>query len=75
VSTARPQVPLNRTIHLDIRVVRVGLLGYGRIGQAIAQVIASEHDRLTEAGVELRCVSALVRNLSKPRPGPTRCAA
>jgi homoserine dehydrogenase len=61
---------LNRAVHLDVRVVRVGLLGYGRIGQAIGQVIAAQNDRLAEAGVELRCTGALVRDLQKPRFGP-----
>lgn len=64
------RVLLNRAVHLDVRVVRVGLLGYGRIGQAIGQVIAAESDRLAEAGVDLRCTGALVRDLHKPRSGP-----
>ena len=65
-----PRVALDRTVHLDVRVVRVGLLGYGRIGQAVAQLARDEHERLWQSGVELRCVRALVRDLSKERAGP-----
>lgn len=52
------------------RVVRVSLLGYGRIGQAVAAVAYHERVRLADAGVELHVVRALVRDLAKPRGGP-----
>jgi homoserine dehydrogenase len=50
--------------------LRVGLLGYGRIGQAVAALAGEEADRLGAAGLDLQCVGALVRNLTKPRSGP-----
>ncbi|HEY7475435.1 MAG TPA: homoserine dehydrogenase [Vicinamibacterales bacterium] len=52
------------------RVVRVGLLGYGRVGQAVAAVADRRSDRLGAANIEICCVNALVRDSSKPRPGP-----
>ena len=52
------------------RTVRVGLLGYGRIGQAVAGLAAEESERLAAAGVELQCGRALVRDLDKTRSGP-----
>jgi homoserine dehydrogenase len=54
----------------DVRTVRVGLLGYGRIGQAVAALAGQEAARLGAAGLDLRCVGALVRDLAKPRMGP-----
>jgi homoserine dehydrogenase len=52
------------------RVIRVGLLGYGRVGQAVAAVADRRSDRLSAASIEVCCVNALVRDSSKPRPGP-----
>jgi homoserine dehydrogenase len=52
------------------RTVRIALLGYGRIGQAVGALAEVESERLTRAGVDLRCVSALVRDCDKPRQGP-----
>ncbi|MFI5177939.1 MAG: homoserine dehydrogenase [Vicinamibacterales bacterium] len=49
---------------------RALLLGYGRIGQAVAAVAFRERDRLRAAGVELQPVRALVRDVNKPRSGP-----
>jgi homoserine dehydrogenase len=50
--------------------VRVGLLGFGRVGQAVAVRAVAERDRLRAAGVDLSCVGALVRDPAKPRGGP-----
>jgi homoserine dehydrogenase len=50
-------------------VVRVALLGYGRIGQAVAAFAHDERDRLAACGVELRCTTALVRDCDRVRPG------
>jgi homoserine dehydrogenase len=50
-----------------VRRVRVGLLGCGRIGQAVVWTAQAERDRLAAAGVELTFVRALVRDLGKPR--------
>lgn len=61
---------LNRAVHLDVRLVRVGFLGYGRIGQAVAHLIEAERDRLIDSGIDLRCTGALVRDLEKRRGGP-----
>jgi homoserine dehydrogenase len=47
--------------------VRVGLLGCGRIGQAVVATARAESDRLAAAGVELTFVRALVRDAAKPR--------
>jgi homoserine dehydrogenase len=61
---------MSTLVNQDVRVVRVALLGYGRIGQAVATLAAAEHARLAHAGVELRPVRALVRDPLKPREGP-----
>lgn len=53
-----------------LRVVRIGLLGYGRVGQAFAGLVRVERRRFAGAGLDLRCVSALVRDPAKPRTGP-----
>jgi homoserine dehydrogenase len=53
------------------RVIRIGLLGYGRIGQAVAALVDRERARLQRAGVEIVCTSAFVRDLDKARSGPT----
>jgi homoserine dehydrogenase len=45
----------------------VGLLGYGGVGQAIANAVQSSAARLAEAGVDLHCVVALVRDLERAR--------
>jgi homoserine dehydrogenase len=60
---------LNRTVHLDVRAIRVGLLGYGRIGQAVAQLTSLERERLRYAGVDMRCSRAFVRDVHKIRGG------
>jgi homoserine dehydrogenase len=54
----------------EVRPVRVGLLGYGRVGQAVAAIAAKAHARLQSAGIDVRCVSALVRDPHKLRLGP-----
>jgi homoserine dehydrogenase len=53
-----------------LRTVRVALLGYGRIGQAVAALAGHEAGRLSEAGFDVQCVGALVRDLGKARLGP-----
>jgi homoserine dehydrogenase len=52
------------------RVVRVGLLGYGQVGQAVAAVAETRRAQLRAAHIELRCVDALVRDPAKRRTGP-----
>ena len=48
------------------RTVRVGILGLGQVGQAVAR-IAPEATRLRSAALNLRIVGALVRDISRPR--------
>ena len=50
--------------------VRVGLLGYGRVGQAVGALAVDAHETLRSAGLELHLVGALVRDRAKPREGP-----
>ena len=50
--------------------VRLGLLGYGRVGQAVATVAAANADRLRACGVDFQIVAALVRDPAKRRSGP-----
>jgi homoserine dehydrogenase len=50
--------------------VRVGFLGYGRVGQAVAAVAGQRRSRLLAANLDLRCVDAFVRDPRKQRPGP-----
>src|SRR5688572_12375384 len=52
------------------RVVRVGLLGYGRVGQAVAEIAERRRAQLLAANIDLRCVDALVRDPRKRRLGP-----
>jgi homoserine dehydrogenase len=52
------------------RVVRLGLLGYGRVGQAVAAAAVRERETLRAAGFDVTCTRALVRDLAKPRSGP-----
>jgi homoserine dehydrogenase len=60
----------DRRARRDVRFIRVGLLGYGRVGQAVAAIAARSQARLESAGVDVRCVSALVRDPHKQRFGP-----
>ena len=50
------------------RVIRIGLLGFGRVGQAVARVAAAEQDALAAAGVRIECTAALVRDARRARP-------
>jgi homoserine dehydrogenase len=52
------------------RVVHVALLGYGRVGQAVADLAYRNRPRLLDAGIELRIAGALVRDRTRPRSGP-----
>ncbi|HEX5217470.1 MAG TPA: homoserine dehydrogenase [Vicinamibacterales bacterium] len=55
----------------ELRVIRAGLLGYGRVGQAVAAAAERSRASLNAAGVDLRCVAALVRDLDRPRNAPS----
>lgn len=61
---------VSATTDVSLKVVRVGLLGFGGVGQAVARVATSASERLSEAGVLIKCVGALVRDEHKPRVGP-----
>jgi homoserine dehydrogenase len=52
------------------RVVRVALLGYGRINQALAELAARRRPDLRAAGIDLHLCRALVRDVTKPRCAP-----
>jgi len=56
---------------LPIRRVRVALLGYGRVGQALARLIDAECARLRSDGLDLAIVGALIRDPLKSRSGPS----
>ena len=49
-----------------LRTIKIGLLGLGQIGQAVAR-LAPEAARLRDAGFRFRVASALVREIDKPR--------
>jgi homoserine dehydrogenase len=49
-----------------VRTIKVGLVGLGRVGQAVAR-LAPEATRLIAAGVRFRIAGALVRDVDKPR--------
>jgi homoserine dehydrogenase len=53
----------------SLRTIRVGLVGLGQVGQAVAR-LASDTARLRDAGFKFKVVGALVRDVEKPR----RCA-
>jgi homoserine dehydrogenase len=53
-------------VHAGLRTIRVGLVGLGQVGQAVAR-LAPEATRLKEAGYRFRIAGALVRDIDKPR--------
>src|SRR5687768_13642772 len=53
----------------NIRTIRVGMLGLGNVGQAVAR-LAPVAQRLSTSGIRFRILSALVRDVERPR----RCA-
>jgi homoserine dehydrogenase len=59
--------------------IQVGLLGYGGVGRAVAELAGADPSPLSSAGVTVRCTRALVRDPDKLRTGPplllTRSAA
>ena len=56
-----------------IRTIRVGLLGVGQVGQAVAR-LAADRAATAHAGIRFRIEQALVRDVDKPRrcPMPAR---
>ena len=53
-----------------VTTLRIVLLGYGRIGQAVAELARANRARLLAAGVDLHFIRALVRDPEKSRSGP-----
>jgi homoserine dehydrogenase len=52
------------------RIVRVGLLGFGQVGQAVAALAGERRAALRAAGLDVRMAGALVRDRDKARTGP-----
>lgn len=53
-----------------LRVIHIGLLGLGNVGQAVARTAAASAPRLREQGLALSIDCALVRDVAKPRRAP-----
>ena len=68
----RPVAP-KRAEAPDVRTVRVGVLGLGQVGQAVARLAANRR-ALAEAGIRITIEQAFVRDVRKPRrcPRPPR---
>jgi homoserine dehydrogenase len=49
-----------------LRTIRLGILGLGQVGQAVAR-LAAEATRLEDAGFDFRIAGALVRDIDRPR--------
>ena len=64
------------TPNADVRTIRVGLLGLGRVGQAVAR-LASDRGATAHAGIRFHVEQALVRDAAKARrcPKPGRITA
>jgi homoserine dehydrogenase len=69
----RATTDTNRWARPGVRRIRVGLLGCGRIGQAVMATARAERERLAAAGIELTFVRALVRDTTKPRATIVPC--
>jgi homoserine dehydrogenase len=52
------------------RIVRVGLLGLGNVGQAVVRALQASNDVLQARGLSFRVHAALVRNPERPRRCP-----
>ena len=65
--------PLGPTAVAGVRTIRIGLLGLGQVGQAVAR-LAPAADRFAAAGLRFRVDQALVRDIDRPRrcPKPSR---
>ena len=56
----------------SVRTIRVGLLGLGQVGQAVAR-LAADSAVAERAGVQFRVEQALVCDVAKPRHFPQAC--
>src|SRR5262245_36674373 len=52
-----------------LQTINIGLLGHGRVGQALSALVARERDRFQELGLDVRVVAALARDAARPRSG------
>ena len=66
MSVIEVEIPAETAVAATSAIVRIGFLGYGRVGQAVAELAASTARR-SGGDTELRPVAALVRDLAKPR--------
>lgn len=53
-----------------LRVIRVGLLGFGNVGQAVARAASAAAPRLRGQGLAMSIECAFVRDVAKPRRAP-----
>ena len=65
----RPAVAAGPVAFVSTRPIRVGLLGYGRVGQAVATLLAREASTFAREGLQVRVTAALVREREKVRSG------
>ena len=56
--------------HNAVRTIRIGLLGLGQVGQAVAR-LAADRSATAHAGIRFQVDHALVRETGKPRRCPT----
>jgi homoserine dehydrogenase len=61
-----PSIGVTKVTPSVTRTIRVGILGLGQVGQAVAR-LAPEAARLTESGFRVRIAGALVRDIDRPR--------
>ncbi|HUQ88146.1 MAG TPA: homoserine dehydrogenase [Vicinamibacterales bacterium] len=55
---------------ISVRTIRIGLLGLGQVGQAVAR-LAADRAATAQAGIRFHVEQALVRDLAKPRSCPS----
>src|SRR5689334_5105789 len=53
-----------------VRTIRIGILGLGQVGQAVAR-LAADRSATAAAGIRFQVEQALVRDVAKPRRCPT----
>ena len=66
----RPAVAPGPVALISTRPIRVGLLGCGQVGRAVATLLAREASTFAREGLQVRVTAALVREREKLRSGP-----
>ncbi len=68
-----PVTELRPVATTTARTIRIGIIGLGQVGQAVAR-LAPEAERLKASGLRFRVLGALVRDIDRPRrcPKPSR---